>query len=181
VSARQLRDPELIPLVRSEIARHGIPAEALRLEITESVLMDDAEAAMLVLQQLRDIGVHLYVDDFGTGYSSLGYLKRFPVSTVKIDRSFVSGLGADNDDQEIVRAVVAMAQALNLTVVAEGVETVLQRDCLRALGCTAAQGWHYGKPLPAAEAAAAFIAPSHDQRLLSRILAPQLAGGKLTA
>jgi EAL domain-containing protein (putative c-di-GMP-specific phosphodiesterase class I) len=143
--------------------------------------MDDAEAAMLVLQQLRDIGVHLYVDDFGTGYSSLGYLKRFPVSTVKIDRSFVSGLGADNDDQEIVRAVVAMAHALNLTVVAEGVETTIQRDCLRLMGCTAAQGWHYGKPLPAADAASAFIAPALEEHSTSGIVARQLAGGKLTA
>ncbi|MEP7053849.1 MAG: EAL domain-containing protein [Actinomycetota bacterium] len=181
VSARQLRDPELIPMVRAEIAKHGVPPHALRLEITESVLMDDAEAAMLVLQQLRDIGVHLYVDDFGTGYSSLGYLKRFPVSTVKIDRSFVSGLGADTDDQEIVRAVVAMAQALSLTVVAEGVETLVQRDCLRAMGCTSAQGWHYGKPLPAAEAVAAFIAPTPEERAKSPILARQLAGGKRTA
>jgi diguanylate cyclase (GGDEF)-like protein len=159
VSARQLRDPQLIGLVKAELLANAVPPDALRLEITESVLMDDAEAALLVLQQLRDIGVQLYVDDFGTGYSSLGYLKRFPVSTVKIDRSFVSGLGEDSDDQEIVRAVVAMAHALHLSVVAEGVETVVQRDCLRAMGCTSAQGWHYGKPLPASDAAAAFLSP----------------------
>lgn len=159
VSARQLRDPALIPIVKAELVANGVPPHALRLEITESVLMDDAEAAMLVLRQLRSIGVHLYVDDFGTGYSSLSYLKKFPVSTVKIDRSFVSGLGmADSDDQEIVRAVVAMAQALHLTVVAEGVETELQRNCLRDMGCTTAQGWYYGRPLPALEAAATFIA-----------------------
>jgi diguanylate cyclase len=157
VSARQLRDPQLIPMVKAELVGNSIPPDALRLEITESVLMEDAEAALLVLQQLRDIGVHLYVDDFGTGYSSLGYLKRFPVSTVKIDRAFVAGLGENSDDQEIVRAVVAMAHALHLSVVAEGVETLVHRDCLRAMGCAAAQGWHYGKPLPALDAAAAFL------------------------
>jgi diguanylate cyclase (GGDEF)-like protein len=181
VSARQLRDPELISVVKAEIAKNGVPPHALRLEITESVLMDDAEAAMVVLQQLSDIGVHLYVDDFGTGYSSLGYLKRFPVSTVKIDRSFVSGLGADSDDQEIVRAVVAMAHALNLTVVAEGVETVVQRDCLREMGCTSAQGWHYGRALPATEAVAAFIVQTPELRAISAIRTPHMAGGKLTA
>ena len=179
VSARQLRDPQLIPIVKAELAANGVPPWALRLEITESVLMDDAEAAMLVLQQLRGIGVQLYVDDFGTGYSSLGYLKRFPVNTVKIDRSFVAGLGTDSDDQEIVRAVVAMAHALHLTVVAEGVETLVQRDSLRKMGCTSAQGWHYGKPLPAAEAAAAFIAPAADSKSPIRIR--QRAAGKLTA
>jgi EAL domain-containing protein (putative c-di-GMP-specific phosphodiesterase class I) len=143
--------------------------------------MDDAEAAMRVLQQLRDLGVQLYVDDFGTGYSSLGYLKRFPVSTVKSDRSFVSGLGVDSDDQEIVRAVVAMAQALHLAVVAEGVETTVQRDCLQDMGCTAAQGWHYGKPLPASEAVVAFIAVPVEQQAASAIRVPQLTGGNVTA
>jgi diguanylate cyclase (GGDEF)-like protein len=157
LSARQLRDTMLLPLVRESIADGGIPASCVRLEITESVLMDDAEAALLVLRELRAVGVQLSVDDFGTGYSSLGYLKRFPVSTVKIDRSFVAGLVDNADDQAIVRAVMAMAQALGLDVTAEGVETVGHRDCLRALGCESAQGWYYGRPLPAAEAAEAFL------------------------
>jgi len=169
LSARQLRDTALIPLVKSALAADGIPAESLRLEITESVLMDDADAALTVLEQLRALGVHLSVDDFGTGYSSLGYLKRFPVSTVKIDRSFVSGLADNTDDQEIVRAVIAMAGALSLAVVAEGVETAAHRDCLRALGCESAQGWLYGKPLPAAAATAAYLADT------------QPVAGKLTA
>ena len=181
VSARQLRDPQLIQMVKAELAEHGVPPHALRLEITESVLMDDAEAAMLVLRQLRGVGVHLYVDDFGTGYSSLGYLKKFPVSTVKIDRSFVSGLGTDSDDNEIVRAVVAMAQALHLTVVAEGVETQVQRDRLRDMGCTTAQGWFYGKPLPATDAAAQFIDQSPQCRAASPIRARNSSAGRVTA
>jgi diguanylate cyclase (GGDEF)-like protein len=165
LSARQLRDAMLLPLVRESLARGGIPASCVRLEITESVLMDDAQAALVVLRELRAIGVRLSVDDFGTGYSSLGYLKRFPVSTVKIDRSFVAGLVDNADDQAIVRAVMAMAQALALDVTAEGVETVGHRDCLRALGCESAQGWYYGRPLPADEAAAAFLAPTRLEAL----------------
>jgi EAL domain-containing protein (putative c-di-GMP-specific phosphodiesterase class I) len=171
LSARQLRDAMLLPLVRESLARGGIPASCVRLEITESVLMDDAQAALVVLRELRAIGVRLSVDDFGTGYSSLGYLKRFPVSTVKIDRSFVAGLVDNADDQAIVRAVMAMAQALALDVTAEGVETVGHRDCLRALGCESAQGWYYGRPLPADEAAAAFLArPARGPQRVARLL-----------
>jgi sensor c-di-GMP phosphodiesterase-like protein len=117
--------------------------------------------AIEMLNVLRDRGVNISVDDFGTGHSSLGYLKRLPVGTVKVDRSFVSGLGdldsADGrDDEAIVRAVMGMAKALNLSVVAEGVETVAQRDVLRAMGCTYAQGWLYGRPMLPEDAEAAW-------------------------
>ena len=123
--------------------------------------MDDIEMAIEMLDALRDRGVHISVDDFGTGHSSLGYLKRLPVGTVKVDRSFVSALGdpdsrGSSDDEAIVRAVRGMAQALNLSVVAEGVETEAQRDVLRGLGCTYAQGWLFGKPMLPDDASAAW-------------------------
>jgi EAL domain-containing protein (putative c-di-GMP-specific phosphodiesterase class I) len=116
--------------------------------------VDGSSVTARVLHELRESGVRLVVDDFGTGFSALGYLRRFPISGVKIDRSFVSGLGSSLEDEEIVRAVVAMSYALGLTVVAEGVETVLQRDALAAVGVSHGQGWLWGPAVPAAEFAA---------------------------
>ena len=130
VSARQLRDDSLVDHVEAELARHGVPAEMLVLEITESAMMSDQDVASSLLHRLRDLGLTLAVDDFGTGYSSLGHLRRFPVSKVKIDRAFVSGIEHDADDAEIVRAVVAMSLAMRLDVVAEGIETEGQRALL---------------------------------------------------
>jgi diguanylate cyclase (GGDEF)-like protein len=144
VSARQVRDPQLLASILSALDRHRVPPERLTVEITESVMMADTENAADVLVAMRRAGLKLSVDDFGTGYSSLSYLSRFPVDEVKIDRSFVSGLGADSGDEAIVRAVVAMASALRLEVVAEGVETTAQRDALRHLEVHRAQGWLWG-------------------------------------
>ncbi len=149
VSARQLRDPSLVEHVEAELARHGVPAELLVLEITESAMMADEDVAATLLHRLRALGLSLAVDDFGTGYSSLGHLRRFPVSKVKIDRAFVSGIEQDADDAEIVRAVVAMSLAMHLDVVAEGIETEGQRDLLQQLGVQYGQGWLFGRPLPA--------------------------------
>jgi diguanylate cyclase (GGDEF)-like protein len=149
VSARQLRDPSLVDHVEAELARHGVPAELLVLEITESAMMADEDVAASLLHRLRSLGLTLAVDDFGTGYSSLGHLRRFPVSKVKIDRAFVSGIEHDADDAEIVRAVVAMSLAMHLDVVAEGIETAGQRDLLQQLGVQLGQGWHFGRPKPA--------------------------------
>lgn len=150
VSTRQLRDEGLVDAVHDVLLAHRVPAHLLHLEITESAMMDDPDTATRVLSRLRNLGVTLSVDDFGTGYSSLAYLRRFPVSVVKIDRSFVTGLGTKDSDVEIVRAVVAMAHSLGLEVIAEGVETVQQRNLLRRLGADRAQGWLYGRPvLPA--------------------------------
>ena len=126
-----------------------MPAELLVLEITESAMMADEDVAASLLHRLRALGLSLAVDDFGTGYSSLGHLRRFPVSKVKIDRAFVSGIEHDADDAEIVRAVVAMSLAMRLDVVAEGIETEGQRDLLRQLGVQLGQGWHFGRPMPA--------------------------------
>jgi diguanylate cyclase len=151
VSPRQLSDAELPLVVSAELLRYGVPARAVALEMTESVMVDGSSVTSRVLFELRELGLRLLVDDFGTGFSALGYLRRFPVTGVKIDRSFVSGLGASVEDEEIVRAVVAMSYALGLSIVAEGVETRLQRDALAAVGVTQGKGWLWGAAVPAAE------------------------------
>jgi diguanylate cyclase (GGDEF)-like protein len=148
VSGRQLRDASLVDHVRTELARLDVPAEQLVLEITETAMMADEDVAAGLLDRLRGLGLTLAVDDFGTGYSSLGYLRRFPVSKVKIDRAFVAGIEHDAEDAEIVRAVVAMSLAMRLDVVAEGIETEGQWDLLRSLGVQLGQGWQFGRPVP---------------------------------
>ncbi len=140
LSPRQLVGGDVVALVRDLLAEYSLPADRLVLEVTESTLMDDPHAPQ-VLAALSALGVHLALDDFGTGYSSLTYLKRFPVDAIKIDRSFVSGLGRDADDEAIVASVVSLARAIGKTVVAEGVETPAQLAALRALGVDQAQGF----------------------------------------
>jgi diguanylate cyclase (GGDEF)-like protein/PAS domain S-box-containing protein len=149
VSSRQLLGGEFIEVVRDALAESGVPAGSLWLEITETALMADVKAASIALRELRGVGLHLSVDDFGTGYSSLTYLKRFPVEAIKVDRSFVNGLGIDNEDSTIVEAVVRLGHSLGLAVVAEGVETPLQLSRLRELGCDRGQGYLFGRPRPA--------------------------------
>jgi len=146
LSARQIHDPELPQLVRAALEEHDLPASALALEITESDLIEDAAGVRDSLAELRSLGVRLMLDDFGTGFSSLSYLKRFPVHTLKIDRSFVAGLGREDGDRAIVAAIMGVANALELQVIAEGVETALQAAELVALGCTVAQGFRYAEP-----------------------------------
>jgi diguanylate cyclase (GGDEF)-like protein len=163
LSARQFADPDLIDAVAEALARAGLPTGALCLEITESVLMEEVEATAETLRALKRLGVHLAVDDFGTGYSSLSYLKRFPVDLLKIDRSFVDGLGTDPEDGAIVLAIVSLARALRLDVVAEGVEYFHQLEALHRLGCDAVQGFLLGRPGPAdglpAQAPPALLSP----------------------
>lgn len=149
LSTRQLDDPEFVPAVQEALARTGLPAKALCLEITESALMRDSDAASEMLDALRAIGVRLAIDDFGTGYSSLAQLQRLTLDTLKIDRSFVTGLGTSADAVAIVTSIIAMAHAVDLTVVAEGVENETQVKLLRDLGCDQAQGYYFGKPQPA--------------------------------
>jgi EAL domain-containing protein (putative c-di-GMP-specific phosphodiesterase class I) len=144
-STRQLRDHGLRDLIQDALKRYDLGGHRLVLEITESIMMGDSEAVTDVLGGLRRLGIGLSVDDFGTGYSSLSYLSRFPVTSVKIDRAFVRGLGVDSGDEAIVKAVVAMATALDLTVIAEGVETEQQRSTLCDLDVVRAQGWLWAK------------------------------------
>ncbi|RON09703.1 histidine kinase [Pseudomonas brassicacearum] len=149
LSALQFCHVGLVQSVANALAIHGLPANSLTLEITETTAMSDADASMTVLQQLSEMGVDLSIDDFGTGYSSLMYLKRLPANELKIDRGFVRDLERDSDDAAIVSAIVALGQALGLRIVAEGVETDVQQDFLTQLGCDSLQGYLLGHPLPA--------------------------------
>jgi diguanylate cyclase (GGDEF)-like protein/PAS domain S-box-containing protein len=154
LSAKQLQQPNLAMEIAEVLKKTGLAPINLKLEITESVAMSDAEGMLARLHELKALGVKLAIDDFGTGYSSLSYLKRFPVDTLKIDRSFVSGLGQNAEDTAIVQAVVTMAHTVGLTVTAEGVETTEITDHLQGLGCDLAQGYYFAKPLPSADLAA---------------------------
>jgi len=149
IAPRQLAEPSFPQEVASILDRTGIDPDVVWLEITESTLMHDAESAISALRALRAQGVHLAVDDFGTGYSSLSYLKRFPVEALKVDQTFVDGLGREPEDSAIVSAVVSLAHALGLVAVAEGLETPVQLGELRVLGCDQAQGYLFGRPQPA--------------------------------
>jgi EAL domain-containing protein (putative c-di-GMP-specific phosphodiesterase class I) len=147
LSARQFVQADLVDEVARILEETGLESSCLKLEITESVLMRDIDGTIDKLWQLKALGVQLAIDDFGTGYSSLSYLKRFPVDTLKIDRSFVSGLGQDSNDTAIVRSVVALAKSLNLAVTGEGIETAEQLGQLQALGCDRGQGYLFAQPL----------------------------------
>lgn len=150
LSARQLQQANLVTEIAQVLQKTGLAPMNLKLEITESVAMSDAEGTLSRLYELKALGVKLAIDDFGTGYSSLSYLKRFPVDTLKIDRSFVAGLGQNAEDTAIVQAVVTMAHTVGLTVTAEGVETTEITSHLQGLGCDLAQGYYFAKPLPSA-------------------------------
>jgi diguanylate cyclase (GGDEF)-like protein/PAS domain S-box-containing protein len=148
LSARQLAQPDLAEAIASALDAANLEPDRLCLEITESVLMDDADVTLAALERVRALGVRFSIDDFGTGYSSLAYLKRFPVDAVKIDRSFTDGLGIDAGDTAIVSAVIGLSHALGLDVVAEGVETEAQLAELSLLGCDQAQGYLFATPRP---------------------------------
>jgi len=148
LSARQFSDDGLIDDIRDALAQAMLPGSALELEITESMVMQSPERAVTTLTRLRELGISVSIDDFGTGYSSLGYLKRFPIDNVKVDRSFIKDLPYDSDDAAITRAVIAMAQSLRIRVIAEGVETREQLQFLRDLECDECQGYYLSRPLP---------------------------------
>ena len=151
LSVRQLDDPRLIPVVQDALDTTGLPASSLCLEITESALMRNQAAATKVLTALRGLGVRLAIDDFGTGYSSLAQLRQLTLDTLKIDRSFIAGLGESRDAQAIVNSIITLAHAVNLTVVAEGVENPRQLEILQELDCDLAQGFYLGRPTAAAD------------------------------
>jgi EAL domain-containing protein (putative c-di-GMP-specific phosphodiesterase class I) len=149
VSASEIRRGGVVERVSRILRSTGLPASRLELEITESGLMDQGEAAEQFLKQLHQLGVSLSIDDFGTGYSSLAYLKRFPVQQLKIDRSFVQDLPSNTNDAQLVCTMITLAHNLNMHVVAEGVETPEQAGFLHAQGCDIAQGYLFSRPVPA--------------------------------
>jgi len=149
LSARQLREPRFVDMVKRVLRDTGVDPSGLEVEITESMLMSDAESAVVALTELHDLGIHVAMDDFGTGYSSLSYLKRFPIDTIKIDRSFVADITTNADDAEIIRTIITMGHTLNRRVVAEGVETNEQCDLLSEYSCDEIQGYVFSPPLPA--------------------------------
>lgn len=148
LSALQFCHAGLVDSVASALKRYQLPANCLTLEITETTAMRNADASLAILGRLAEMGVDLSIDDFGTGYSSLLYLKRLPANELKIDRGFVRDLEQDSDDAAIVSAIVALGQALDLRIVAEGVETSGQQDFLTRLGCDSLQGYLLGQPCP---------------------------------
>ncbi|HUS61845.1 MAG TPA: EAL domain-containing protein, partial [Acidimicrobiales bacterium] len=155
VSGRQLElGPQFVETVRAVLEEVDADPSMLKLEITESVLMADADAATATLRAIRALGVELAIDDFGAGYTSLNYLKHFPVSTLKLDRSFVHGLEHDAADAAIADAVVRLAHSLGVSVTAEGVELAAQYEILRSFGCDKGQGYWFARPAPADEVAA---------------------------
>ena len=157
LSARQFNDPHLPRMVARALKETGLPPRLLELEITESTAMQQTDVTLRTLKRLKALGVSIAIDDFGTGYSSLSYLRRFPVDKVKIDRSFVSEVPGNRDQGAIVSAIVALAHALQIRVVAEGVETEAQREFLRSCGCDFIQGYLVGKPVDADSAAKEYV------------------------
>jgi diguanylate cyclase (GGDEF)-like protein len=170
LSALQFNHPGLIDMVREALALHSLEPRYLTLEITESTAMRDADTSLVILEQLHHMGVRISIDDFGTGYSSLLYLKRLPASELKIDRGFVRDLTHDTEDAAIIAAIVALGRALDLKIVAEGVETREQQEYLTRLGCTSLQGFLLGRPMPAAQFVDAVSAPGRAWETVSLLV-----------
>jgi len=145
--------------VTAALSSAQIGAASLKLEVTEGLIMRDTERSIETLQKLKDFGITIAIDDFGTGYSSLSYLHRLPLDVLKIDRSFVQGIGMSAEDDAIVRAIISMAQSLGLSVTAEGIETAEQATLLREWSCQTGQGYLFSRPLPAEEFTALFHRP----------------------
>ncbi|AFZ44435.1 diguanylate cyclase/phosphodiesterase with PAS/PAC sensor(s) [Halothece sp. PCC 7418] len=152
LSGLQIKDPGLVQKVKGILEKTGLVGNQLKLELTETALIENVDLASQQLQQLKRLKIQLSIDDFGTGYSSLSYLQQFPVDVLKIDRSFVSAMTPDNHNLKIVQAVISLAHALDLEVIGEGVETGYQKDQLKSLGCEYGQGYYYAKPLGAVQA-----------------------------
>ena len=151
LSGKHFTQPDLVEQIHRILKETGLKPGCLKLEITESAVMENAETTIRMLRQMRNLGVQLSIDDFGTGYSSLSYLHRFPINTLKVDRSFVSTMESGSENGEIVRTIIALAKALNLSVIAEGIESIHQLHQLRILGCEYGQGYLFSRPIPADE------------------------------
>lgn len=149
LSAYQLRNDEVVDVVRRAMAHSELPAHSISIELTESMVMEDPERVISILQEIKGLGVTISIDDFGTGYSSLSYLRHFPIDVIKIDRSFVKDIGDDPKEAVIANAIIQLAHSLGCRVLAEGVETKAQGDYLRSQGCDLVQGFFFGRPVPA--------------------------------
>ena len=152
LSGKHFAQPDLVEQIRKILVETRVNPACLKLEITESAIMENAENTITMLKNIRALGIKLSIDDFGTGYSSLSYLHRFPIDTLKVDRSFVSSMEDGSENGEIVRTIIALAKTLNLDVVAEGIETIHQLHQLRILGCDHGQGYLFSRPVPVEEA-----------------------------
>jgi diguanylate cyclase (GGDEF)-like protein/PAS domain S-box-containing protein len=167
LSVKQFTNADLIEHIKDALEETGVDPHSLKLEITESMVMENVDRAVVMLEQLRALGIELSIDDFGTGYSSLSYLHRFPISTLKIDRSFVGRMSVSIENAEIVRTIIMLARSLKMDVVAEGVETVEQLTQLRALQCEYGQGYYFSKPLSADDAMRWVLHQSLPEMVLS--------------
>ena len=173
LGADDLVNPKLVEEVGEVLEASGLEPGSLALEVTETGLVRDPEAALECLRAIRRLGVHLAVDDFGTGYSSLSYLNMFPVDVVKIDKSFVLGLGTDANATALVRGILSLTRALGLTAVAEGIENDIQLEALRQLGCKFAQGFFWSRAVPPEEFPSAFdMPPAPDAKALLALTSP---------
>ena len=179
LSARQLSQPKLSEFVESVLSEYHLPGGALDIELTETALCGSGDATPATLQYLRSLGIRVFVDDFGTGYSSLAYLRRFAVDVIKVDRAFVAGLGKDPTDEAIVRALIEMAHALGVQVVAEGVETAVQRDCLHSLGCDIMQGYLFCRPAPKEGVRTLLVPSGRHLRGNPNLITPNAPGSML--
>jgi EAL domain-containing protein (putative c-di-GMP-specific phosphodiesterase class I) len=162
LSPRQFQQPSLVADVARALKNSGFPGDCLKLEITEGIIMRDVESTIRTLWELKDLGLQLAIDDFGTGYSSLSYLKRLPLDVLKIDRSFVNGIGHNQEDVAIVHAIMAMAKSLNFKVTGEGIETAEQAALLTEWGCDCGQGYLFSKPLDSDKAGALLRSAAHQ-------------------
>jgi len=151
LSISQLRQPQLAQMIIAILEETGLHPKDLELEITEGVMMSEAQASMAFLAQMHELGVQLAIDDFGTGYSSLSYLKKMPLNRLKVDQSFVRDIATDENDAAIVRSIISLGHQFKLKVIAEGVETLEQLNFLRTRGCDEIHGYSYSRPLPADE------------------------------
>ncbi|MGA9686255.1 MAG: GGDEF domain-containing phosphodiesterase [Candidatus Sulfotelmatobacter sp.] len=173
ISAIQFRQKGFCKLIRKVLDETGLPAKYLELELTESLLLDNADLMLSVVEELKAMGVTLAIDDFGTGYSSLSYLKHFPVSKLKIDRSFVRDVAVNPDDAAITTAIISMAKSLNLKVIAEGVEDEAQMSFLRAQRCDEIQGYYFSKPLAVDKVAEKLRGNTSEQQVRAQAIGRQ--------
>jgi EAL domain-containing protein (putative c-di-GMP-specific phosphodiesterase class I) len=151
LSTRQFKEPDLVEMIEQILEATGLPPHCLKLEVTESSIMENPEDAIMKMKIIRAKGIRFSIDDFGTGYSSLSYLKHFPIDTLKIDRSFVMDAIDNKDDQELIKTIITMARNLSIETIAEGVETKDQHEFLLRNGCQFMQGYYHGRPMTAEE------------------------------